>query len=51
MDQTTHLVKLTTEEILEIIHAMTFTTAEGQDGDANIWDSIYEKLDKALEDK
>lgn len=49
MDQTTHSVELTQEEILEIIHAMTFTEGEGQDGDPKVWGSIYEKLDNALQ--
>lgn len=49
MDQTMHLVELTEEEITAIIHAMTFTEGEGQDGDPKVWGSIYEKLDNALQ--
>lgn len=49
MDQTMHSVELTQEEILAIIHAMTFTESEGQDGDPKVWGSIYEKLDNALQ--
>lgn len=48
MDQITHSVKLTKEEIKEIIQAMSFTEREGQDGDPALWKSIYDKLDEAL---
>lgn len=49
MDQTMHLVDLTKEEIIEIMQSMDFTRREGQDGDPEVWENIYEKLDNALQ--
>lgn len=48
MDQITHSVKLTKEEIKEIIHALDFTVGEGQELDNDVVFAIYQKLDNTL---
>lgn len=49
MDQTTHSVEFTEEEIVSLLHAMSFTEGEGQEGDNKVWYSAYKKLLKMQE--